>query len=117
LVRRRRGASTLGCLFTMFIVAAGAYVGVKLGGAYWRAYQYEDAMRQQMRFLSNSPNETIISHLRASADTLGLPDEARKIAIRRTQGAIVVEAFYDEHIDLPMVSRDLHFHPHAEGTP
>jgi hypothetical protein len=115
LVRSRRGAGSIGCLFSLLIVAAVIYLGVNLGGAYWRAYQFEDDMRQELRFASHSPNDVILTRLRAAADTLGLPDEAGKIAIRRTQTKISIESFYDEHIELPMLARDLHFHPHAEG--
>jgi hypothetical protein len=115
LVTRRRGASSMGCLFTLLIVAAAIYFGVNIGEVYWRAYQFEDDMRQEVKFAAHSANDVIIMHLRASADSLGLPDDAHHIAIHRTNQSISVEAEYDERIELPMYVRDKHFHPYAEG--
>ena len=42
----RRGRSSLGCLFALLIIAAAMYFGVNIGEAYWRFYEYQDAMRQ-----------------------------------------------------------------------
>jgi hypothetical protein len=105
----------MGCLFTLLIVAAVVYFGINIGEAYWRAYQFEDDMRQEVRFASRNANDVILFHLRAMADSLGLPDDAHAIAIRRTQKSISMEAEYDEQIELPMHVRELHFHPHADG--
>lgn len=113
----RRGASSIGCLFSLLIGAAVIYVGVNVGGAYWRYYEYQDDMRQIVAFSPRTTNETMIAKLRASADSLALPDEAREISIHRTESSIGIEADYYEHIELPMYARDIHFHPHAEGTP
>jgi hypothetical protein len=117
LVNQRRGASTLGCLFSLFIVAAIVYFGVNIGQVYWRFYQYQDDMRQEVRFASQRTNDQILAHLRASADSLGLPEAAGKVSIRRTDRSIAVESDYYENIEVPMYVREVHFHPHAEGTP
>lgn len=105
----------MGCLFTLLIVAAVVYFGINIGEVYWRAYQFEDDMRQEVRFASRNANDAILFHLRAMADSLGLPDDAHSISIRRTQRSISIEAEYDERIELPMTVRELHFHPRADG--
>ena len=117
MVNQRRGASALGCLFSLFIVAAIVYFGVNIGEVYWRFYQYQDDMRQEVRFASQRTNDQILAHLRASADSLGLPEDAAKISIRRTDKSIAIESDYYENIEVPMYVREVHFHPHAEGTP
>jgi hypothetical protein len=117
LVTHRRGTSLLGCLFSLFIVAAIAYFGVNIGRVYWRFYQYQDDMRQEARFSSQRTNDQILAALKASADSLGLPEGATKISIRRTDKSISIESDYYENIELPMYVREVHFHPHAEGTP
>lgn len=111
----RRAASSLGCLFTLLIVAAVIYFGSNVVEAYWRAYQFQDDMREQVTFAPHVSNSAILAQLRATADSLDLPDEASIITIKRTPTTISIEAFYDEPIELPMTVRDLHFHPHAEG--
>jgi hypothetical protein len=114
-VKARRGAGSIGCLFTLLIVAAVIYFGANVVEVYWRAYEFEDDMRQEVKFATKSPNDVILKHLRATADSLGLPDDAHAISIRRTDSGIAIEAYYDERIELPMMARDVHFHPHAEG--
>lgn len=113
--RSRRGAGTLGCLFTLLIVVAVAYFGVNVGRVYWRFYQYQDDMRQAVRFASTLTNDRIVARLRASADSLGLPEAAWKISIRRSPNFITVESDYYETVELPLFVREIHFNPHAEG--
>lgn len=113
---QRRGTTVLGCLFSLLIVAAIVYFGVNIGRVYWRFYQFQDDMRQEVRFASQRTNEQILAHLKASADSLGLPEGATKISIRRTDKGISLESQYYENIEFPMYVREVHFHPHAEGT-
>jgi len=115
LVTRRRGASTLGCLFTLLITAAIVYFGVNVGRVYWRFYEYQDDMRQEVRFASQHTDDQIVTALRASADSLELPEAAGKISIRRSNQLIAIEADYYENVELPMRVKELHLHPHAEG--
>jgi hypothetical protein len=98
-------------------VAIGAilYFGLNVGRVYWRFYEYQDDIRQEVRFASQRTNDQIVTHLRASADSLGLPEAAGKILIRRSNNFISVEAEYYENVELPMYVKELHFHPHAEG--
>jgi hypothetical protein len=116
LVTTRRGASTLGCVFTLLIIAVVVYFGINIGGTYWRYYEFQDDMKQEIRFASHNADPSIIKTLRAEADSLGLPDDASDITLRRTQNAISIDAEYDDHIELPGYSRLVHFHPHAAGT-
>jgi hypothetical protein len=116
LVGARRGASSLGCLFSLLIAAAALYFGVHVGEAYWRFYEFQDDMQQEARFASHNANETIINHLRASADSLELPADAQRIAIRRSQSAIIIESAYTEYVEFPMYVRQIVFHPYAEST-
>ena len=44
LLRNRRGAGTLGCLFSLLIFAAILYYGYHVGQVYWKFYQLQDAM-------------------------------------------------------------------------
>ena len=77
-------------------LAAIVYFGVNVGRVYWRFYQYQDDMRQEVRFARQRTNDQILAHLRASADSLGLPEEAAKISIRRTDKSIAIESDYYE---------------------
>lgn len=115
MVTRRRGTSSLGCLFSLLIAAAVIYFGVNVGEAYWRFYEYQDDMRQEVRFAAHSTDDAILQRLKAAADTLQLPDAASDIDIERVDQTISVSSDYSEPVELPMIVRQIHFHPHAEG--
>ena len=116
MVTPRRGASSLGCLFMLLLVTAAVYFGINVAEVYWRFYEYQDDMRGLVRFAANAPSDTIVARLRASADSLGLPRDAARVVVRRTDGAIILESDYYEHVELPGYIREIHFHPRAEGT-
>ena len=114
MVKDRRGASTLGCLFAMLIVAALIYFGVNVGGPYLRYYQFRDAMEQETRFAERKTDAQIVNTLRLKADSLALPPQAFKINVRRTASRITIWTDYAETIDFPFVTRDINFRPVVE---
>ena len=119
MVRSRAGRSSLGCLVGLLIVVAAIYFGVKIGEVYWRAYQFEDSMKQEARFASQIPNDRMLVHLRAFADTLGLPEDASsniQITRGRDNHSIVIETEYNEMVELPLTVRPIHFKPRIEAT-
>lgn len=115
MVTPRRGTSSLGCLFSLLIAAVAIYFGVNVGEAYWRFYQFQDDMRQEVRFSAHSSDDAIVTRLKAAADSLQLPDAASDITINRLDKTISVESEYNESVELPMYVRAIHFHPRAEG--
>jgi len=101
-VVRRRGATSLGCLIPILILAVGAYLAYGFGEAYFRYYQFKDAMGQEARFATTITDEQITRRLSALADTLELPPGAE----------LAISSDYDEVITLPLKKeRVLHFHP------
>ena len=113
--RSRAGSSTLGCLFTLLVVAAVVYYGGKVARVFWHYHQFQNDMREEVGVARRRTNDQILVRLRASADSLGLPQRARQISIRRTQTMISVEADYSELVEFPMIVREIHLNPRAEG--
>ena len=111
MVRPRRGIGKLGCLFTLLIVVTVVYFGVDFGEVYLRYYRYRDAMEQEARFFERSDDDSIRRRLVAFADSLGLPTEATRLEISRSPDQIVISAEWSEHVEVPLLSRDLHFAP------
>jgi hypothetical protein len=99
----------------LLLIAAALYFGVNIGEAYWRFYEYQDAMRQEVRFAKQIPDDRIKLHLSALADSLGLPEEATEISVDRSQDSISVKAEYSEQVEFPLFVRQIRFRPHAEG--
>ena len=116
MVTRRRGMTRLGCLVTLLLVVAVGYFAMNVGEAYWRYVQFRDAMKQDARFSAHRTDEEIRLHLRAVADSLGLPESARNIRIRRSQNHISISSEYYEHIELPLVVREVLMSPRVEWT-
>ena len=115
MVRPRTGSSTLGCLFMLLLLSAAGYFAVNVGEVYFRFYQFQDGMRQEVRFASHNSDQVILRHLRAQADSLGLPEAAGEVTLQRDGRHIEIESEYYEHIELPLLVREVRFNPHAEG--
>lgn len=110
----RRGASALGCLIPLLLLALCAYFAVDFGEAYLRFYQFKDAIGQEARFASTRTDEQITGHLSALADSLQLPPGAELITISRNPATITISSDYDEVIKLPFKKEQvIHFHPLA----
>jgi hypothetical protein len=111
----RRGASTIGCLFSVILLAAGIFYGVNIGKVYFRYYQLQDSMRTNARLAPSLSDATIRRRLLTRVDELGLPPEAQKFSIRRSgrPRAITIATEYSESIDLPLFKHTFVFRPHA----
>ncbi len=112
--RARPGKSSYGCLIFILLIGATLYFGFNIGNAYFREYQFQDAMTQEARFAAHNPDEVIVAHLRAQADSLELPDGAQRIQIRRRPNAIWIWSDYIETVQLPWRLQEINFNPHAE---
>ncbi|HEY3746627.1 MAG TPA: hypothetical protein VGL17_10320 [Gemmatimonadaceae bacterium] len=114
----RKGASSLGCLIPLLILAVVIYFAIDFGTAYFHYYQFKDAMRQEARFSYERTDEQITKHLVALADTLELPVGANLITILRSPSNVSISSDYDEVITLPFKQeRVLHFHPSGDNGP
>lgn len=111
MVTARRGMGRLGCLVSLLLLVTIAYFGFNIGEVYLRCYRLKDAMVQEARFAHNRDDNTIRARLAAVADSLGLPDEAGRVTIRRSAARIVISTDYSEHVELPLFVREFHFAP------
>src|SRR5512139_1566837 len=109
--RARRGASRLGCLVSVLLAVTVAYFGFNIGEVYLRFYRMRDAMSQEARFAQNRDDVAIRIRLAALADSLGLPDDAGRIVIRRDARSVTISTDYSEHVELPLFVRTFRFTP------
>jgi hypothetical protein len=116
MVRARRGVGKLGCLVLLLIVAVVGYFGEKVGVAYWHDYLYRDRMRAEAEFASRRSDVLIKRRLAAFADSIGLPEGASNVIVRRGAHSIYIYAEYYQHIEMPGFVREFHFSPSASGT-
>jgi hypothetical protein len=108
----QRGASTLGCLFSMALFLVALYYGVHVGGIYWRYYQLLDDMRQQAIFARQNTDDVIQGRLTAQADSL--LGNSPRFRIQRANGRVLIDTEYSESVDLPLLKRTFTLRPRAE---
>jgi hypothetical protein len=113
----RRGASRLGCLVQLVILAAIIYFGVNLGEDALSYYRLRDAMRQEARFAATRTDQQIKDRLRAFTDSVQLPESAKDVKIARDDNTIHIWSDYDQEIKLPFNhSRTIHLRPSIENS-
>jgi hypothetical protein len=112
----RRGASKLGCLVSLLVVVAIGYFGINVGETYYRFYRFQDAMHQEARFAAHNTDDVIKRRLAAFADSIGLPESARRVNVRRRDRHISIWCEYYDHIELPLYVREVYFNPSIEAT-
>jgi len=110
----RRGASQIGCLLKLLLLATAGYFAFGIGQVYWDYFQYRDRMQQEARFAASRTDGVIKRRLFLFADSLGLPEGAKQIRVRRTGKHVYIWAEYYENIELPFYSRELVLSPRAE---
>jgi hypothetical protein len=96
----------------LLLAVTAIYFSIDFGEAYFRYYQFKDAMGQEARFATDKTDDQITTRLKALADTLQLPSDAAAIEIRRSPSTITISSEYDEVVKLPFnKERVLHFNP------
>ena len=113
---RCRGASTLGCLVAIMLLMAILYYGVDIGRTYWNYYRLKDEMETSARFAQTQPDDQIHRHLIGVAQDLGLPAEAQRFVIRRTERPplVTIRTSYTVELVLPFTRKHITLKPHVE---
>lgn len=111
----RRGATKLGCLLQLLVLAFIGFFGADIGEVYWRYFRFKDAVEQEARFRSQKSIPEIRQRIRFLADSLGLPEEAGIPVVRKTATQTLIESHYDDTLIFPGFRRDVHFEVKAQG--
>jgi hypothetical protein len=115
-VSGRRGRSNFGCLVSLLLVVTGLYFAFNVGEPYLRYFRFVDGMKQEARFSARFTDEEIQRHLSSLADSLGLPEAAGRVRVRRAANRISLSSTYYERVELPLIVRDILFTPQADWT-
>jgi hypothetical protein len=112
-----RGVSSLGCLFSLLVVAVVFYYGIDIGRVYWNYYKLLDQMKVSARFAQTQTDEQILRTLRGTVDELGLPDQAKRFVIRRnpSPATIQIRTEYNVEVELPFTVHVITLKPEAEA--
>lgn len=114
----RRGASTIGCLFTLMLFAGSIYFGLPVGHSYWRYTKMRDEMKTTVRFAQTIADEQMVRQILLMVDALELPREARRIRVIRNPATrrIVIQTAWSETLELPFLTREIQYKPRVEGV-
>jgi hypothetical protein len=115
-VRRRLGRSNFGCLLSLLLSVTAVYFAVNVGEPYLRYFRFVDGMKQEARFSARFTDDEIQRRLSALADSLGLPEAAGKVRVRRASNRISLSSSYYERVEMPLIVRDILFTPQADWT-
>jgi len=115
-VRRRVGRTNFGCLISLLLAVTAVYFAVNVGEPYIRYYRFLDGMKQEARFSARFTDDQIQVRLSALADSLGLPEAAGRVRVRRASNRISLSSSYYERVEMPLIVRDILFSPQAEWT-
>ena len=116
MVSTRAGRTKFGCLLSLLLVVTAVYFIVNVGEPYLRYYRFLDGMKQEARFSARFSDEEIQRRLAALADSLGLPEAAGRIRVRRASNRISISTSYYERVEMPLIVRDILFSPQADWT-
>lgn len=118
LTRNRAGKGGFGCVSTIVVMGLIMFFGSRFLKPWIHYQQFRDEMRSNARFATTLADSVMLIRLRAQADTLGLPAEAKKISIRHIRGrpnTITISAEYTEKVKLPIFGiKLLRFKPKVE---
>jgi hypothetical protein len=92
------------------------YFAVQVGEPYLRYFRFVDGMKQEARFSARFTDEEIQRRLAALADSLGLPEAAGHVRVRRASNRISLSTSYYERVEMPLIVRDILFTPQADWT-
>ena len=113
---RRWGRTAFGCLLTILLLVTAVYFAVNVGEPYLRYYRFLDGMKQEARFSARFTDDQIQARLAALADSLGLPEAAGRVRVRRASNHVSLSSSYYERVEMPLIVRDILFSPQAEWT-
>jgi hypothetical protein len=105
----RLGGALSGCLVWGVLLVVGVYAGSEIGAPYYRYYRYGDVLEQQAHFATIRSDSAMMRAIWATADSLGLPDAAYQVNIRRGSNRVHLTTAYDDAWAVPGYRRTVHF--------
>jgi hypothetical protein len=105
-------------LFGVFVIFAILYGGWKIAPPYFANFQLESAMDDAARSAtvnSRMTDNDIRAAVMREVETQRIPMTEEQVLIERPVGEVFVSGDYTVHVDMPLYSFDLHFHPMSKN--
>ena len=112
----RRGRGLLGCLFPIVLLVTFIYVATLFGRPWFAYRQYQDEIRSVAKLNETLSDSAMTHRIMARADSLDLPEAAKRITIRRLPdpARLEIRAEYTRTVRLPLLGdKVITFKPNA----
>jgi hypothetical protein len=108
----RRGASTMGCLVFILIAGVIAYVGVRVGEAYWSFFEVRHKIHEALNWAAaGSPKSEgdITQKVIANVTQVGVELSSKNIQISQTTDTLTITVSYGQEVEFPYYTLPLDF--------
>jgi hypothetical protein len=96
-----RGEGRIGLLIAIIVIGIAIFVGAKVIPVRIAAYEFKDHIRQECRHAAiHRDNNKLAKRIMDKALDLELPFNAKDLKIKQTNAEYIVEASYEQEIDL-----------------
>lgn len=104
-------------LFILLVLGVSLYAAMQYVPAYFAAYQFNDFIRQEVKFAVTARKTTDIvrDEIAREARDLGIPLNARDVQFTRRGPSFTVEVEYRWPIDMRLYKHQLVFHAIESG--
>ena len=108
---------TLKRLFTLFFLVAVVFAAVQYGGAYLTRYQFDDAVRQSVKYAASTRKgpEDVRREVLEKAEELGIDLGPKDIHITKRGPAFTLELEYTTIVNLRVYEQALTFEISEQG--
>jgi hypothetical protein len=114
-MKNQKGFSVIKALIAVLIVAAIAYVGVKVGSLGFNYHRLKDEMRGVAKYKSMQTEDVIKKVVIDKAAGLGIDLWEEDVVVDMYPGEkIVIDVYYEKDLVLPFYTRRFQFNPVVE---
>ena len=104
-VARERGEGRIGFLISVIVVGIAVFLGIKIIPVRIDAYEFRDTLREEARYAAvRHDDETVANRIMQKAKELEIPLRRKNLTLHRTTGEIVIQASYEQPIDLKVTT-------------
>lgn len=96
-----RGEGRLGLLIAIALLAVGIFLAVKILPVRVSAYEFRDFVEKECRYAAVRKNDDEVrKRILGKAEDLEIPLDKRRLKLRRQGGEMIIQASYEQPIDL-----------------
>jgi hypothetical protein len=101
----QKGEGRVGFIIAVFVVGLAIFLGVKVIPVRIAAYEFRDVLREEARYGAvRNDDASVAKKILAKAHELEVPLKASDLSVRRTTGEMIINATYEQPIDLKLTT-------------